>query len=155
MLDLGWQELMMVAFVLVLVVGPKDLPRVLRGVAKFVGKARGMATEFQSPMMDVANQDEFRDVKKALQDAKSGNFDEVASSFDEVKGAVDEISKDAETSGSVDSIKDTAKDIKAEADKAATPTKAKTVAKAARKQPPHPVKNQRARLKHERSEQPD
>ena len=33
MLDLGWQELMMVAFVLVLVVGPKDLPRVLRGVA--------------------------------------------------------------------------------------------------------------------------
>ena len=132
MLDLGWQELMMVAFVLVLVVGPKDLPRVLRGVAKFVGKARGMATEFQSSMMDVANQDEFRDVKKALQDAKSGNFDEVASSFDEVKGAVDEISKDAEISGSVDSIKDTAKDIKAEADKAATPTETKTVATAAK-----------------------
>ena len=133
MLDLGWQELMMVAFVLVLVVGPKDLPRVLRGVAKFVGKARGMASEFQSSMMDVANQDEFRDVKKALQDAKSGNFDEVASSLEEVKGTVDEISKDAEISGSVESIKDTAKDIKAEADKAATPTKAKTVAKAAKK----------------------
>ena len=139
MLDLGWQELMMVAFVLVLVVGPKDLPRVLRGVAKFVGKARGMASEFQSSMMEVANQDEFRDVKKALQDAKSGNFDDVASGFEDVKGAVDEISKDAEISGSVESIKDTARDIKAETDKAAAPTaapaetKPKTISKAAKK----------------------
>ena len=139
MLDLGWQELMMVAFVLVLVVGPKDLPRVLRGVAKFVGKARGMASEFQSSMMEVANQDEFRDVKKALQDAKSGNFDDVASGLEDVKGAVDEISKDAEISGSVESIKDTARDIKAETDKAAAPTaapaetKPKTISKAAKK----------------------
>ena len=139
MLDLGWQELMMVAFVLVLVVGPKDLPRVLRGVAKFVGKARGMASEFQSSMMEVANQDEFRDVKKALQDAKSGNFDDVASGLEDVKGAVDEISKDAEISGSVESIKDTARDIKAETDKAAAPTaapaetKPKTTSKAAKK----------------------
>ena len=130
MLDLGWQELMMVAFVLVLVVGPKDLPRVLRGVAKFVGKARGMASEFQSSMMEVANQDEFRDVKKALQDAKSGNFDDVASGLEDVKGAVDEISKDAEISGSVESIKDTARDIKAETDKAAAPTTAPTAAPA-------------------------
>ena len=51
-----------------------------------------MATEFQSSMMDVANQDEFRDVKKALQDAKSGNFDEVASSLIESK-VLNEISK--------------------------------------------------------------
>ena len=97
---------------------------------------------------------------KALQDAKSGNFDEVASSLEEVKGTVDEISKDAEISGSVESIKDTAKDIKAEADKAAAPTETKTVATAAKKtttkkQPPNPVKNQRARLNHERAGQPD
>ena len=72
MLDFGWQELMVVAFVLVLVVGPKDLPKVLRAIAKTVGKARGMANEFQSSMMEVANQDEFRDVKKALDDARSG-----------------------------------------------------------------------------------
>ena len=31
MFDFGWQEFMMIAFVLVLVVGPKDLPKVLRG----------------------------------------------------------------------------------------------------------------------------
>ena len=34
MFDFGWQEFMMIAFVLVLVVGPKDLPKVLRGFTK-------------------------------------------------------------------------------------------------------------------------
>lgn len=119
MLDLGWQELMMVAFVLVLVVGPKDLPRVLRAFAKFVGKARGMASEFQSSMMEVANQDEFRDVKKALQDAKSGNFDDIASGLDGVKETVEDISKEANIAESVESIKASAQDIKSEADRVA------------------------------------
>ena len=77
MLDFGWQELMVVAFVLVLVVGPKDLPRVLRSLSKFLGKARSMAQEFQSSLMEVADQEEFRSVKQALRDASSGNFDEV------------------------------------------------------------------------------
>ena len=77
MLDFGWQELMVVAFVLVLVVGPKDLPRVLRTLSRFLGKARSMAQEFQSSLMEVADQEEFRSVKQALKDASSGNFDEV------------------------------------------------------------------------------
>ena len=46
MLDLGWQELMMVAFVLVLVVGPKDLPRVLRGVAKLSARRAAWPPSF-------------------------------------------------------------------------------------------------------------
>ena len=55
----------MIGLVLVIVVGPKDMPKVLRAVAKYVGKARNMASDFQSSMMEVANQDEFNDVKKA------------------------------------------------------------------------------------------
>ena len=47
MFDFGWQEFMMIAFVLVLVVGPKDLPKVLRGVSKITGQARQMAREQQ------------------------------------------------------------------------------------------------------------
>ena len=38
MFDFGWQEFMMIAFVLVLVVGPKDLPKVLRGFTKLQAK---------------------------------------------------------------------------------------------------------------------
>jgi len=137
MLDLGWQEFVMVGLVLVLVVGPKDMPRVLRAVAKYVGKARGMAREFQTSMMEVANQDEFNDVKKALQDAKSGNFDKIADEFSDVKDAIEDVKKDSDIQDSVSSVKDAAYDFKssANAPKKAAPKSAKTSKKTAASKP--------------------
>ena len=141
MLDLGWQEFVMVGLVLVLVVGPKDMPRVLRAVAKYVGKARGMAREFQTSMMEVANQDEFNDVKKALQDAKSGNFDKIADEFSDVKDAIEDVKKDSDIQDSVSSVKDAADDFKSPANapsnapKKAAPKSAKTLKKTAASKP--------------------
>jgi sec-independent protein translocase protein TatB len=137
MLDLGWQEFVMVGLVLVLVVGPKDMPRVLRAVAKYVGKARGMAREFQTSMMEVANQDEFNDVKKALQDAKSGNFDKITDEFSDVKDAIEDVKKDSDIQDSVSSVKDAADDFKssANAPKKAAPKSAKTSKKTAASKP--------------------
>jgi sec-independent protein translocase protein TatB len=137
MLDLGWQEFVMVGLVLVLVVGPKDMPRVLRAVAKYVGKARGMAREFQTSMMEVANQDEFNDVKKALQDAKSGNFDKIADEFSDVKDAIEDVKKDSDIQDSVSSVKDAADNFKssANAPKKAAPKSAKTSKKTAASKP--------------------
>jgi len=127
MLDLGWQEFVMVGLVLVLVVGPKDMPRVLRAVAKYIGKARGMAREFQSSMMEVANQDEFNDVKKALQDAKSGNFDKIADEFSDVKDAIEDVQKDSAIKDSVSSVKNAADEFKS-----TTNTPQKTTTKTAK-----------------------
>jgi len=112
MLDLGWQEFMVIALVLVVVVGPKDLPKVLRAFAKFMGKARGMAREFQTSMMEVANQEEFRDVKKAFDDAKSGRIEDFSGPMAEVKDAFDDAQKDSGLDESVKSIKSTADDLK-------------------------------------------
>jgi len=119
MLDLGWQEFMVIALVLVVVVGPKDLPKVLRAFAKFMGKARGMAREFQTSMMEVANQDEFRDVKKAFDDAKSGRIEDLSAPMADVKEAFDTAQKDADLEESVKSIKSTAEDLKAATSKEA------------------------------------
>ena len=124
MLDLGWQEFVMIGLVLVIVVGPKDMPKVLRAVAKYVGKARNMASDFQSSMMEVANQDEFNDVKKALQDAKSGNFDKVSEQFGDVKNAFEDASADAGVKDSVNKMKDVAEEFKATQKQAATKEKA-------------------------------
>ena len=124
MLDLGWQEFVMIGLVLVIVVGPKDMPKVLRAVAKYVGKARNMASDFQSSMMEVANQDEFNDVKKALQDAKSGNFDKVSEQFGDVKNAIEDASADAGVKDSVNKMKDVAEEFKATQKQAATKEKA-------------------------------
>ena len=70
MFDFGWQEFMVVAFVLVLVVGPKDLPRAFKGFTKAVGKMRGMAQEFRNSLMEAADQEELREVKQAIADTK-------------------------------------------------------------------------------------
>ena len=50
MFDIGWSELMIIGVVALIVVGPKDLPMMFRKVGNFVGKARGMARDFQSAM---------------------------------------------------------------------------------------------------------
>lgn len=78
MFDFGWQEFLMVAVVLVLVVGPKDMPRILRSMTQMMRKVRSMANEFTSSLEDVARDEEMRDIKAMLQDAKEGNFDEMA-----------------------------------------------------------------------------
>lgn len=78
MFDLGWQEFMMVAVVLMLVVGPKDLPRILRSFSQFMRKAKSMANEFTTSLEDVARQDEIKDMKNMMSDIKTGNFDDMA-----------------------------------------------------------------------------
>jgi sec-independent protein translocase protein TatB len=64
MLDIGWSELLMVAVVAIIVVGPKDLPRALRTAGQWVGKVRGMAREFQSSVDDMIRDSELEDLKK-------------------------------------------------------------------------------------------
>ena len=83
MFDFGWQEFMVIAFVLVLVVGPKDLPKVLRAFTKFTTQARKMSSEFTKSLQDMSNDDELKEVKKVLQDAKSGDFDDISELMEE------------------------------------------------------------------------
>ena len=82
MFDFGWQEFMMVAFVLVLVVGPKDLPKVLRGFTKFTRQARNMAREFTQSLEEVGADDNIREVKTMVADLKSGNLEDMAKAID-------------------------------------------------------------------------
>lgn len=54
----------MVILVALLVIGPKDLPRVLRTVGKWVGKARGIASQFRSGFDDMVREAELEDMEK-------------------------------------------------------------------------------------------
>ena len=83
MFDFGWQEFLIVAFVLVLVVGPKDLPKVLRAFTKFTSQARRMSSEFSRSLQEMSDDEDLKDVKKVLQDAKSGDFEEITEMFDD------------------------------------------------------------------------
>jgi sec-independent protein translocase protein TatB len=66
MLDIGWQELFIIGAIALIVVGPKDLPRVLRTVSHFVRKARGLAREFQGGVADLVREAELDDIKRKV-----------------------------------------------------------------------------------------
>lgn len=74
MLDIGWPELMVVAVVTLLVVGPKELPRVLRTVTLWVRKAREVARDFQSGLDEMVREADLDDVKKQMTEAASADL---------------------------------------------------------------------------------
>lgn len=73
MLDFGWQEFLVVAVVTVLVVGPKELPRVFRTITGFMRKARSLAGEFHSAMDEMAKEADLQDIKKQVEGVKNGS----------------------------------------------------------------------------------
>lgn len=70
MLDIGWSELVLIGIVALIVVGPKDLPRMFHALGRMTGKARGMAREFQRAMDDAAKASGLDEVKKDLNDIR-------------------------------------------------------------------------------------
>ena len=63
---LSMSELMVIAVVALIVVGPKDLPKMLRTIAKFVTKLRGMAGEFQRHLDSAIRESGIDEVKKEV-----------------------------------------------------------------------------------------
>lgn len=93
MFEIGWTELVVIAVVAVLVVGPKDLPRMLRTFGQLVGKARRMASDFQHQFNDALKeaerQAEMDDLRKQVESLKTA----ATVAVDPMKAVRDEIAK--------------------------------------------------------------
>ena len=64
MLDVAPTELLLVAVVALVVIGPKDLPKAMRVVGQWVGKARGMARHFRSGFDNMMRESELAEMEK-------------------------------------------------------------------------------------------
>jgi sec-independent protein translocase protein TatB len=73
MFDIGWSEMALILLVALIVIGPKDLPRVARTVGQWVAKGRGMAREFQRALDEMAREAELDKVKSEIE--KAGRTD--------------------------------------------------------------------------------
>lgn len=80
MLDIGWSELLLIGLVALIVVGPKELPGLFRTVGQYVGKARGMAREFQRSMEQAADESGLGEVRKGLKSVNRLNLHSTTSS---------------------------------------------------------------------------
>src|SRR3954452_20775892 len=70
MFDIGWSELVVIAVVALIAIGPKELPGVLRMVGQWMGKARKMASEFQGQFQEAMREAEMADLKKSFDEVK-------------------------------------------------------------------------------------
>jgi sec-independent protein translocase protein TatB len=76
MLDLGWQELFFIALLALIVVGPKDLPIMVRSISRWIFKARRLVQDFQGSMESAARELEIDSIKhevnKVYDDTEDG-----------------------------------------------------------------------------------
>lgn len=73
MLDVGWTEILVIAIVLIIVVGPKDLPQMLRTFGRMMSKMRGMAGDFRQQFDEALREADLEDVKKTIGEAQKLN----------------------------------------------------------------------------------
>lgn len=84
MFDIAWTELLVIIVVALVVVGPKDLPRLMRTAGQWAGRARAMADQFRRSFDDIARQselDELRSEVNRLQQSAIPNPAEIESAM--------------------------------------------------------------------------
>ena len=92
MLDIGWSELLVIAVVMIVVVGPKDLPKMLRAFGKATGKLRATASEFRTHFDEAMREAELDEVKKTIDGVKQYDPRKtVTDIFEPVRSAGDDL----------------------------------------------------------------
>ena len=69
--DLSWSHILLVLIVALVVVGPKDLPKLMRTVGQWMGKARQMADQFRKSFDDMTKQAELDELRNELEALRS------------------------------------------------------------------------------------
>ncbi len=73
MFDIAWTEMLVIAIVMIVVVGPKELPGMLRTIGKTTSKLRTMAGDFRKQFDEALKEADLEDLKKIAEDARSLN----------------------------------------------------------------------------------
>ena len=73
MFEIGWTEMLVIAVVMIVIVGPKDLPKMLRTFGRTTSKLRSMAGDFQRQFNEALKEAELDDVKKSVDSLKGLN----------------------------------------------------------------------------------
>lgn len=81
MFDFSWSEILLIGVVALVVIGPKDLPRVLRTVGQWASRARGVAREFQFHLDEMIRDSELEDVRKTMNAAVSTDIGTAVGNF--------------------------------------------------------------------------
>ena len=98
MIDIGWSEMAVAALIALLILGPKELPKAMRMVARWVKKLRAMTREVQSGFDQMIREADLEETRKSIGNPNSSNWAErVGATIIDPEGTVDETLKDIES----------------------------------------------------------
>lgn len=99
MFDIGWTELLVIAVVAILVVGPKDLPNMLRTLGRYAGKLRRTAGEFRDQFDEAMRESDLDDLRSTISEVDKYNpvsrvRNAVTESLNPLKDAAEDMTSD-------------------------------------------------------------
>ena len=99
MLSFGWGEILLVLVVVIVVVGPKDLPKLIKQFSTFAKSLKKLSREFKYSLNEFAEQEEFKEINKTIMEAKNikDDFnikDKLKSEVESLKETTDIIEKE-------------------------------------------------------------
>ena len=71
MLSFGWGEILLVFVIVIVVVGPKDLPKLIKQFSTFTKSLKKLSREFKYSLNEIADQEEFKEINKTIKEAKN------------------------------------------------------------------------------------
>jgi sec-independent protein translocase protein TatB len=93
MIEFSWAHILVIAVVALIVIGPKELPTVLRTAGQWMGKIRRMAAEFQGQFQEAMREAEMADLKQHFDDISTAakeipHFDPIGTVRKEIESAI-------------------------------------------------------------------
>jgi sec-independent protein translocase protein TatB len=95
MFDISWSEFLLIGVVALVVIGPKELPGVMRTLGQWTRKVRGMASEFQNQFQEAMREAEMADLKKDVDDLARDvkNYDPLKDLRDDFRGVGEDVQR--------------------------------------------------------------
>jgi sec-independent protein translocase protein TatB len=95
MFDISWSEFLLIGVVALVVIGPKELPTVMRTLGQWTRKVRSMASDFQGQFHDAMREFEMADLKQQVDDIKNEvtNFDPLKSTREDLESTADDVKR--------------------------------------------------------------
>jgi len=129
MFDISWTEFLLIGIVALIVIGPKELPAVMRGLGQWTRKIRSLAADFQNQFHEAMREAEMADLKKQVDDVAQDikQYDPLK----DVRADVEAIGKDLDAAPDKSSQKELTKETEPESPAAASSAKELPIPEAA------------------------
>ena len=102
MFSFGWSEIALIVIVVIIVVGPKEIPNLLKQIGTFSKSLKKISRDFKNSLNELAEENDLKDVKKSISDLKN-----IKKDLDPTAHFQKEINSIKDTVGSLDAdIKD-------------------------------------------------